>query len=190
MNPLLERYFERVWTKPSRVLVPLCGKAHDLQWLAERESPPAVVGVEFVDEAAAAFFAERSIVPERRGRIRSAHGVDIVSGDFFSVEPPEVGGVFDAIYDRAAMVALPPEMRGAYVQHLRSLAGPGARVLLITFVHNLGGGPPFSIEADEVHRRYEGAHVELLEDTDILEGSSFATRGATVAREQAWSIRL
>ena len=64
----------------SRVLVPLCGKTVDLTFLGERAT---VVGVEFVERAAADYFAERGTTPSHEGAIRSAGQVSIACGDYF-----------------------------------------------------------------------------------------------------------
>ena len=55
-HPGLQRHWP--WTG-RRVLVPLCGKAVDLRWLAERGN--AVVGVELSPLAVESFFAEQGL---------------------------------------------------------------------------------------------------------------------------------
>lgn len=51
--------------------------------------------------------------------------------DFFSLEQAQLGDI-RAMYDRAALVALPEDLRKRYVQHLASLLPAGAAVLLVT----------------------------------------------------------
>src|SRR4051812_24064773 len=62
-NPLLTAH-SAVFNDATRVLVPLCGKSADLEWLVTRGY--VVVGVELVELAAQAFFAERDLAPKRR----------------------------------------------------------------------------------------------------------------------------
>ncbi len=106
-----------------RVLVPLCGKTVDLAFLAAHGAE--VVGVELVEDAARAFFEEAGLRAARTASgpfVRyEAAGIEIVVGDFFALAPADVG-TFDAFYDRAAIVALPPEMRVTYAHTLRALA--------------------------------------------------------------------
>jgi thiopurine S-methyltransferase len=84
------------------------------------------VGIELSELAAKAFFAERGLTPERREQGRFTqfrHGsVTILVGDFFAADSEELGS-FDGAYDRAAMIALPADVRARYVKHLRRLLG-------------------------------------------------------------------
>src|SRR3954469_5375445 len=76
-----------------RVLVPLCGKSADLEWLVVNGFE--VVGIELSELAAQAFFSERGFTPERRERgsfIELSHGnVAILVGDFFAARGEELG---------------------------------------------------------------------------------------------------
>ena len=190
---LLVRFADAVLGSPARVLVPLCGKAVDLAWLAARGS--SVVGVELVEDAARAFFEEQQIPaqPTRDGPlVRWAGGsIEIVVGDFFEITHADVGG-FDAVYDRAALVALPGDLRARYVAHLRTLLDPGARVLLVAFAHDAPkDDPPFSVEEPEVRALWDGCAIRALADDDLTDRSeALRARGATSVREQAWSIEL
>jgi len=187
-NPLLERFWSQLGLQAGRVLVPLCGKTLDMKWLAERGHE--VLGVEFVEQAARAYFAEQGLEAERREIdgfpvLRHA-GVSLVVGDFFRVGPG-VTGTFDAIYDRAAWVAIAAQDRARYVKQLLALLRPGGRVLLVNFVHDLGSGPPHSIEEPELRAKWQGFSLELLFEHDILdEEPRFRERGATRFVEQAW----
>lgn len=140
-----------------RVLVPLCGKSEDLAWLASEGLE--VVGVELVEEAVKAFFAEHGLDAQvtKKGVLTAYRGggVTLLVGDFFQVTPTDVGEV-DAFYDRAALIALPAPLRAKYVAHLKTLAGRG---LLITVEYPQAQleGPPFPVPKDEVLRHYPGA---------------------------------
>src|SRR5690606_17703314 len=94
---------------PGRVLVPLCGKSHDMRSLARPGL--GVIGVVFVETAVNAFFEEAGVIPERRELqhgVRYRHdNLSIIAGDFFEIEAADIGPI-DCIYDRAALVAVPP----------------------------------------------------------------------------------
>src|SRR5688500_4616102 len=100
-----------------RVLVPLCGKTEDLAFLAAQGFE--VVGIEVVEDAVKAFFAEHELTPSvtdrPHGRVYAARGLTLHAGDFFACTSEALGGAFDAFYDRAAIVALPEDMRVKYV---------------------------------------------------------------------------
>src|SRR5690606_8492466 len=136
----------------ARVLVPLCGKTPDLVWLADQGCE--VTGVELSDIAVRAFFTEQRL----SARVERHPGFDVYRagekpialwcGDFFDFL--ETG--FDAHYDRGALVALPEDLRPAYVAHLQARLKPGAARLVITLEYDqaLAPGPPFSVPAAEV----------------------------------------
>ncbi len=164
VNAYLERHADRLATYP-RVLVPMCGKSEDLAFLASHGHD--VVGVELVEAAVVAFFAEHGIAPvvTARGALIEyvAPAITVVQGDVFATTP-EVIGAIDAIYDRAALVALPADMRPRYVAHLRGLAPK--RVLLVAFEYDQTqmAGPPFAVAETEVRALYAGATIELLSE--------------------------
>lgn len=162
-NDLLQRHVGELGGA-RRVLVPLCGKAVDLRYLAERGHE--VVGVELVEDAVAAFFEENQLAPTKapRGALTAyrAGAITVLAGDFFAVTAEDVGAP-DAFYDRAALVALPPELRVRYVQHLRTLtAGPGV-VVTFDYPQELMAGPPFSVSEADVRAHFPDRRVDLLE---------------------------
>src|SRR4051812_12173703 len=133
-NDLLVRHAARLAGR-RRVLVPLCGKSEDLAFLAARGHD--VVGVELAEQAVQAFFAEHDLTPSiaRRGSViayevgpgmvrpaapagpagpTASGAIALWAGDFFAVTPELLGPV-DALYDRAALIALPAELRPRYV---------------------------------------------------------------------------
>jgi thiopurine S-methyltransferase len=142
----------------SRVLVPMCGKSADLLWLEQQGLD--VTGVELSEIAVQAFFTEVGIpfeietgdgLPVFRA---SQRNLAIHCGDYFrfSASP------FDAVFDRAALVALPAELRPAYAAHTRSLMKPDAVQLLITLEYDQAkvAGPPYSVLAEEVKSYWPG----------------------------------
>lgn len=197
-NALLERFGEHLRADfGRRVLVPLCGKAVDLRWLAERGFD--VLGVEFVQRAAEAFFVENfGELEVERGEdgglpCLSAGGVRIAVGDFFAWDPRRSEPLAVA-YDRAALVAVRPEDRERYAAHLVGALPPGGRILLVTFAYDssLMNGPPFSVDGDEVQRLFATTcRIERLADEDILDKEPrFRQRGLTWLREQAWLLEV
>lgn len=175
-----------------RVLVPLSGKTPDLAFLAEAGAE--AIGSELVESAARAFFDERGLSAERTAlgeHVRlSAGRVSIVVGDFFTLTSAQLG-VIDAIYDRAAVVALPAPMRERYAARLRALA-PGAAMLTVTFAHDGAPDvPPFAVERPELDRLYGAANVHFLGERDLYHPeSTLAQRGATFTRELCHRVTL
>ncbi len=134
VNQQLQDYWHKLEIPPlGRVLVPLCGKSKDLLWLAARGFH--VVGIELSSIAVKTFFEENNLKPKktrcgnftvwRYGRIC------IFCGDFFILKKLNLGRI-DAIYDRAALSALPGTMRKPYVTKLRSFMPLVKPMLLLT----------------------------------------------------------
>lgn len=174
------------------VFVPLCGKSHDMRWLHEQGY--RVLGVELSPIAVHAFFEEYGLPwsHEPEGAFTAVHGgnVRLLCGDFFDLRTEQVRGV-SAIYDRAALVALPAARRRAYVDHLLALL-PAAPLLLVTldYPQERMDGPPFAVSDDEVRSLFEGARgLEVLSSRDVLEHEPrFRERGLPWLRETAYLV--
>lgn len=184
-NPALVRHHERALGECVRVLVPLCGKSADLEWLVVVGHE--VVGIELSELAAQAFFSERGFTPERREQgpfVAYQHGnVTILAGDFFAASEGNVG-LFDGVYDRAALIALPEDLRARYAQHLPTLLTPKAKVLLLTLQFDAPEGPPFSVSPDEVQQLYGQTRITLLGSADARsDAPGPIERGATFVSE-------
>src|SRR5690606_5987653 len=97
-----------------------------------------------------------------------------------------------AVYDRAALIALPPPMRRRYVAKLEEILRPGTVVLLlgITYPDGQMDGPPFSVPESEVRELYEpGFALELLEDVNAFRpDSTLARRGLRELSAQAYRL--
>jgi thiopurine S-methyltransferase len=164
-NTLLERHAPRL-AGCRRVLVPLCGKAEDMAFLAANGHD--VVGVELAEQAVREFFIDHALTPSiaQRGPFvaYTAPSITLLAGDFFATTA-ELLGPIDALYDRAALVALPAELRPRYVQHLRALL-PAAPGLVITYEYDqqLVTGPPFSVLEPELRALCSGRSIELLDE--------------------------
>ena len=191
-NPHLVQHAAVLAIAPERrrVLVPLCGKTVDLAYLAGLGAE--VVGVEIVDAAARAFFDEQQIPVARTVdgplvRYEGA-GVEIVVGDFFDLGPEDIG-LFDAYYDRASLVALPREMRAAYVRTMQRVT-PKARGLVVSFEHDVGDGePPFSITRADLEGLFPERTFAFLRKRSTFDPSgNMAKRGATFVEETAYAV--
>ncbi len=195
VNAELQEFWPALDLEPgSRVLVPLCGKAHDLRWLAERGH--RVVGVECSERAVAEFFDEQGLVPERSRcgpfRVWDADGLRILEGDFFALAAEPEGPAFDAWWDRAALVALPEATRERYVEHLATLLRPGARGLALVLERpdEPGQGPPFSVDAGEMRTRFAPPHFTPPRELLRREGGGPPAEDGSVPRREEVVWRL
>lgn len=186
----INRFLEQYWStlelpKDSSVFVPLCGKSKDKRWLAEQGHH--VLGIELSETAAQEFFEEWEVKPtrEKRGPFArySANNVEILVGDFFALTAEDLKAVA-GVYDRAAVVALPPDMRCHYVNLLAEILPVKAQTLLISFEYELGArkGPPFSIDIDAVKSLFESRCA-----INWLDSQPFDLRGVA-ATEHAFQL--
>lgn len=174
VNRYLEAYLPGFGLPPGAVVfVPLCGKAHDLLYIARQGLE--VIGVEFSRIAIEAFFAENGLEYERietdRFAIYRAAGITLLEGDFFDLRNDDLGAC-ELVYDRAALIALNAEQRPAYYDHMLSIIPAVSNMLLVTFEYDPGEmqGPPYSVPEEEMRRHYGDAFaIALLERNDILD---------------------
>ena len=163
-NPHLVRYADLL-KNHNHILLPLCGKTLDLHFL--HQAGHRCTGIELVEQAIQEFFAEWSVSPRRDTTPpRWTHeNISIRQENIFNIQPNQLDSI-NAIYDRAALVALAPDTRQQYVDLMLSLLSKGGVILLITFEmpRSLDIGPPFSIPENFVHTLYEKAsNIALLE---------------------------
>ena len=194
VNPILGRYVDRLLLGEfGRVFVPLCGKSLDLCWLIEQGHE--VVGVELVEKAVEDLFNGIGGSPtiSSQGEFQSwqSNGLEVLVGDLFELDA-KVSGRFDAIWDRAAFVALRPTDRDRYAPHLQEFLRPNGRILLSTISYDPSKmeGPPFSVSASEVHSHFGGSlSVEKLEESINTEPNQcFAENGIDHVLEEVWLI--
>lgn len=177
------------------VLVPLCGKTRDLMWLAERSD---VMGVEMVSQAIEEWGEANglSLTSESCGEfVRwTSMGPPILQGNFFDVSRTHVGAR-QAVWDRAALVAIRPENRPQYVSKLVELLGPGGRVLLVTWdaARPADVGPPYRLPAEQVQALFTPyAQVERTRSVvqTAEEDERVAAKGLDWVRLETYQITL
>ncbi len=176
------------------ILVPLCGDSPDMRWLLDQGH--RVVGCDLSELGLTRFMTDNTMKFERFERESFVElvgpGIRLLAGDFMALTPTDIGPV-NAVYDRAATIALPPPMRRAYVEHLATLIDPGVQSLLIAINYDETEmkGPPFSVPNDEVTELFSD-----LFEVHILDASSnsdlagrLKDRGLTQLTETTYRIK-
>jgi thiopurine S-methyltransferase len=189
-NQFLKRYIDELdLPRGSRIFLPLCGKTCDIAWLLARGY--RVVGAELSKHAISELFKELDMEPEvsNQGKLTrySAKNIDIFVGDIFDVSADDLWPV-SAIFDRAALVALPASLREHYASHLINITD-AAPQLLVSYEYDQGqtDGPPFSVNADEVRRHYGSTYkVTALESKDVEGG----LKGKVASTETVWLLQM
>jgi thiopurine S-methyltransferase len=189
-NPLLVKYFKELsLVEGDRVFLPLCGKTLDIHWLLSHGY--RVAGAELSKIAIEQLFAELGVEPKisRIGEVDhySAKNIDIFVGNIFYLSSKVLEPV-DAIYDRAALVALPEETRDRYTAHLTEITDKAPQLLICyEYDQNLMEGPPFSISNEEVNQHYKDSYdLNLIISTNVAGG----LKEKCVAKENVWLLQM
>jgi thiopurine S-methyltransferase len=167
--PTLIAQFKARNHRQPRVLVPLCGKSLDMLFLAQQAD---VVGAELSEIACQDFFKENQLTPkvsEQDEFIRyQCENLSLFQGDFLKLSPEQVSGC-DFIYDRAALIALPDEIREQYIAQLKRYINSGAELFLITLEYPQAqmDGPPFSVDKHLIRDYFNGYQIKELAVKDI-----------------------
>lgn len=188
-NALMVQHISALNLAPgARIFVPLCGKTRDIVWLLRQGY--RVAAAELSKHAVEQFFDELRMTPQVRpsGEVLHYHAkdLDVFVGDIFSLGAADLAPL-DAVYDRAALVALPQDLRLRYAAHLADVTGD-VQQLVICFEYDqtVMSGPPFSVDVGEV-TRIHGARYALRElATQDVPGG---LKGRCPARETVWHLR-
>jgi thiopurine S-methyltransferase len=195
VTPLLEKHWPAMSIpRKARVFVPLCGKSLDLAWLAAQGHD--ILGIELSPIAVEQFFDEHQLTPtvstSRYGRHHRAGGIELICGDAFDLDEQVLAGCA-AFYDRAALIALPEDLRLRYAQRLYPRLPPVCCGLLIGLEYPARemSGPPFPVNPREVRALYgRDWSIDVLERSDILaEQRHFAAEGVSSLHAAAYRLQ-
>ena len=186
-HPLLVKYMGCLNISPnSRIFIPLCGKSLDIHWLLTQGYH--VVGIDLSPIAIHDLISTLglSFTEMQSGNLSHFHHpqIDLFVGDFFELTIEQLGQI-DAIYDRAALVALPEQMRSQYIQHLIHIGGHASQ-LLISFEYDqsIMAGPPFAISTQQLQDYYSSEY-----DIQLLDSQTELLKGKVNAQEKIWLLK-
>ena len=198
VNPQLTEYFSELAVPISgQVLVPLCGKSVDMVWLAHAGYD--VVGVELVETAVQAFFAEQKVIPtiteftsatdnailkRYQGQL-AGQTITLWAADIFAISAIDIGEI-NAVYDRAALIALPATMRTDYSAQIVKLSNHAPQLLItLNYDQSKKDGPPFSISQQQLQQYYDTDYkiIELENQSSTLNSAS-----ELAVTEQVWLL--
>jgi len=196
INPWLLQYWDALAVaKTATVFVPLCGKSLDMVWLRQRGHQ--VLGAELSMIAVQSFFAGNGATPHATTlndfECLENEGIRLLCGDFFALRAADLAHI-GAVYDRAALIALPREMRRQYAARMARIVPPGTPMLLVVmdYPQHERNGPPFAVTLDEVRALYGSvADIKVLESRDVLdENPRFKQQGLTRMWEHVLRMRF
>ncbi|WP_130536789.1 thiopurine S-methyltransferase [Thiomicrorhabdus indica] len=171
----INQFLQDFWPKlelqgNEEILVPLCGKSLDMLWL--KQQGHKVLGVELSQKALDEFLEENNL-PEQPTNHPAFCGYELpemrlLCGDFFHLSAEDCQDV-KAIYDRAAIVALPPKMRKDYAAHLQEILPAGTKILMVIMEYDQSqmAGPPFSVKETEIAALFADYQIEHLTEIEF-----------------------
>ena len=188
VNPFLLRYFETLSLEPGQaIFLPLCGKTLDIGWLLSKSYQ--VIGIELHEPAVKALFEQLALVPEiSRTNKHIKYSYDrltIFVGDIFDLSVSDMCNV-DAVYDRAALVALPKAQRADYVKQIQLITNKAPQLIVnYEYDHTLMTGPPFSVPNDEIKLHFQDSYLLKQLYSGKVEGGM---KGKIPAEENVWLL--
>ncbi len=195
VNPHLKRYIKDFELKPGdRVFMPLCGKAHDIAWLAGQGY--GVIGIELSAIAIEAFYEEFNLQYQQfqsdRFVMRKSDNIILLQGDYFDLQSEDLEAC-KLIYDRAALIAIDESNRSRYSSHMQSITASDCDMLLVTLDYDQEqmSGPPFSVSREDVFEHYQSEYqIQVMEENDVLdEQSRWRKQGLTALAETVFQLR-
>ncbi|WP_373017682.1 thiopurine S-methyltransferase [Thiomicrorhabdus sp.] len=188
INAFLQGFWQKLeLAGDETVLVPLCGKSLDMLWL--KQQGHKVLGIELSQKALDEFISENHIEAEPVQQDKfCAYELDamtLLCGDFFHLTADDCRDV-KAVYDRAAIVALPEEMRRRYVEHLKLILPKDTQFLMVTMEYDQSQlpGPPFSVSETELRSLFAD-----FAQVDKISEQAFSRKGVA-AVEKVFVMRF
>ena len=174
VNSYLKQYIKDFNLNPGdRIFMPLCGKAHDIAWLAKQGFE--VIGIELAGVAIKAFFDEFKMQYQQFESehfiLRRSGNIMLLEGDYFDLQAEDLEGC-KLVFDRAALIAIDEANRNRYSQHMISITSSADEMLLVTLSYDQSvmPGPPFSLSEDEVFQHYQDIYeISLLERHEVVD---------------------
>jgi thiopurine S-methyltransferase len=172
INPLFQKYLPLLGLSAGDcLLVPLCGKTVDMDWLAKQGFH--VIGVELSELAIEAYFEALKVKPEKHldGCFTkwSYGNTEIWCGDIFDLKMMDLRDI-KVLYDNASLTAFPADKRIQYVRHFSDNLAPDCQILLIT--DETPDEQQFnsvkSIDSELTALYSSDYHIELLHGTNCI----------------------
>lgn len=145
-SPVLEDWLRAGALVPCRILVPGCGRGHEVAALVRAGFE--VTGVDYAPAAVEALGAR--LAAERLA-------AEVVEGDVFAWTPDRP---FEAIYEQTCLCALPPARWEEYERRLASWLLPGGTLAAAFMQTSAPSGPPFACPPDAMRRLFADTRWE------------------------------
>ena len=140
-SPSLNAWLKSDGLKPgSRILVPGCGRGHEVVHLAEMDFEVSCIDI-----------APSAVTHLKQTLVTKGLSADVMQADLFQFQPTHP---FDAIYEQTCLCAIQPEQREAYASLLHSWIKPGGTLFALFMQTGAEDGPPFHCDLLAMHRLF------------------------------------
>lgn len=193
-HPWLVRYVEDFpLSSDDVVFVPLCGKTLDIGFFLSQNVK--VIANELSETAVAELFDDLDLTPAieswgEGGKVYRSDNLIVYVGDFFQLSESELVDV-TVVYDRAAIVALPLEMRGSYGKKISEVCGQAKQIVMtLEYDQSVMSGPPFSVTRDEINSHYSHAYniKEVIRKNIIEQEPRFKQKGLSAFYQALYEL--
>ncbi|CAH0533123.1 Thiopurine S-methyltransferase [Vibrio stylophorae] len=158
-------------------------------WLAQHHQ--RIIGIEISEIAVNAFFAENLLIPtvhrhQNGTKQYTFDEITILCGDLFEQQIDRI----DAIYDRAALIALPPALRVQYAKRLISMLSEHGKMMLMTvsFPADELQSPPYRVTEAELAELFAGFQIRHLGREEATLEHPRRQQGVSYFHEDVWLI--
>lgn len=152
-SPAMHTWLERGALTPCRMLIPGCGRGHEVVDLAQLGYD--VTGVDIAPSA----------TTHLQQKLLDANvSATVVCGDLFDYQ---MNTPFDAIYEQTCLCAIQPRQRSAYEKQLRYWLRSGGMLFALFMQTGSEGGPPFHCDLQEMRQLFSKDHWQWPNDEPI-----------------------
>jgi len=128
-SPALDRWLQSGVLAPCRILVPGCGRGHEVPHLTELGFDVTAIDI-----------APSAVSHLEKELAGSGQTAEVMLGDVLDFEPEQP---FDAVYEQTCLCALPPEAWPAYEARLHGWLKSGGILAALFMQTGKDGGPPY-----------------------------------------------
>ncbi len=175
VSPALESWVKSGLMPAGRILIPGCGRGHEVCYLAAQGYDVTAVDI-----------APSAIVALQKNLDEGHHSAQLIQADLLEWEPDSP---FDAIYEQTSLCAIDPLDWPNYVHRLATWLKPGGHLFALFMQTDREGGPPYHCDLDIMRKLFsadvwswDAVHAMKIEHPSGIHERGFVlTRGATLA---------
>jgi len=171
-NPMLMRWLKIQTLTPCRILVPGCGRGHEVITLAA-----AGFDVTAVD------FATSAVDHLRDELDRRSLKATVIQSDLFALDHHHC---FDAIYEQTCLCAIDPNRWGTYEQLLACWVKPGGQLFAMFMQTDKQEGPPFGCDLPTMQTLFGSSNWDWMGDpVEVSHPTGMHEMGSVLTRQES-----